>query len=108
MIYIPTILFYCAFVNHCGHLSPTKCLFLLIIDSFGDTTNKLQHILNTSDSESNNVDRLGHGKRKKISSSSVRSLFETAGVDADESSDDDSLAVGYTLYYCKYCYYLCK
>lgn len=62
MIYIPTILFYCAYVNHCGHLSPTKCLFLLIIDSFGDATNKLQHILNSSDSESNNVDRLGRGK----------------------------------------------
>jgi hypothetical protein len=36
-------------------------------------------------------------ERKKISSASVRSLFETAGVDADESSDDDSLAVGYTI-----------
>ncbi|KAL5242945.1 hypothetical protein ACI65C_010355 [Semiaphis heraclei] len=47
-------------------------------------------------SGSNNVDRLGRGKRKKISSSSVRSLFET-GVDADESSDDDSLTVGYTI-----------
>jgi hypothetical protein len=62
-----------------------------------DATNKLQHILNSSDSEINNVDRLGHGKRMKISSSSVRSLFETTGVDADESSDNDSLAVGYTI-----------
>lgn len=90
-------MFYCAFVSHCDHLSSTKCIFLLIvIDSFGDATNKLQHILNSSDSESNNVDRLGRGKRKKISSSSIRSLFET-GIDADESSDDDSLAVGYTI-----------
>jgi hypothetical protein len=39
-------------------------LFLLIIDSFGDATNKLQHILNTSDSKSNNVDRLGRGKKE--------------------------------------------
>lgn len=69
------------------------------IDSFKDAATKLQHIINSSDSEQSNVNvRLGRGKRKKRNSNSVKSLLFANDIDdADESSDDADNLISYEL-----------